>query len=68
MIDGVLLRRAESEDAWAMGVIETACWRVGYAGVLSQRCQCPGASTALMMSLLCVCAHSRYADLILYTR
>ena len=32
MIDGVLLRRAESEDAWAMGVIETACWRVGYAG------------------------------------
>ena len=36
MIDGVLLRRAESEDAWAMGVIETACWRVGYAGVLPQ--------------------------------
>ena len=32
MIDGILLRRAESEDAWAMGVIETACWRVGYAG------------------------------------
>ena len=36
MIDGVLLRRAESEDAWPMGVIETACWRVGYAGVLPQ--------------------------------
>ncbi|MEC8093086.1 MAG: GNAT family N-acetyltransferase [Planctomycetota bacterium] len=36
MIDGVLLRRAESEDTWAMGVIETACWRVGYAGVLPQ--------------------------------
>ena len=36
MVDGVLLRRAESEDTWAMGVIETACWRVGYAGVLPQ--------------------------------